>query len=166
MDVELGEVTFPGVDKDFDANSTGVEVETGAYGKIYDAVTDAYGKASDEVPQEQGNKIEVYGLGQKGLTEGMTFVKNDIEKYKIWVPTSMAQQSLEKLIWVKHKVALTRAKHKVAMNQVMTLLLKLVMLVTLTDITMAHKSMKAILTKRWGADAELTMYNEISTGTR
>ena len=42
----------------------------------------------------------------------------------------------------------------------MALLLKLVMLVTLTGTTMAHKSMKAIPIKRGGADAELAMDNE------
>ena len=42
----------------------------------------------------------------------------------------------------------------------MTLLLKLVMLVTMTDTTVAHKSMKAPPTKRGSADAELAMNNE------
>ena len=46
----------------------------------------------------------------------------------------MAQQRLYKLTWVKHKV--------VAMTQVMALLLRLVMLITLTGTTVAHKSMK------------------------
>ena len=38
-----------GVDMEFDAKPTGVEVDTGAYGEAYDTV-----------PQEQGNKIEVW----------------------------------------------------------------------------------------------------------
>jgi len=42
----------------------------------------------------------------------------------------------------------------------MTLLLKLMMLVTLNGTTRAHKSMKAFFTKRGDADAELTMDNE------
>ena len=42
----------------------------------------------------------------------------------------------------------------------MALLLKLVMLVTLTGTTVAHKSMKALPTKRGGADAEDAMNNE------
>jgi hypothetical protein len=42
----------------------------------------------------------------------------------------------------------------------MALLLKLVMLVKLTDTTVAHKSMKAPPTKRGGADAERAMNNE------
>jgi len=42
----------------------------------------------------------------------------------------------------------------------MALMLKLVMLVTLTGTTVAHKSMKALPTKRGGADAERAMNNE------
>ena len=42
----------------------------------------------------------------------------------------------------------------------MALLLKLVMLVTLTGTAVAHKSMKAPPTKRGGADAEHAMNNE------
>ena len=63
VDVKLGDAEFTGVDKDFDAKSTGVEVDAGAYGETYDAV-----------PQEQGNKIEVYDLGQ----QGMVFVENKL----------------------------------------------------------------------------------------
>ena len=36
MDDKLDEVKLPGVDKDFDAKPTGVEVDTGAYGETYD----------------------------------------------------------------------------------------------------------------------------------
>ena len=79
VDVKLGDAKFTGVDKDFDAESTGVEVDNGAHGKAYDAV-----------PQEQGNKIVVYGLGQQGHTEGMVSVENNIKKYRIQVPTSIA----------------------------------------------------------------------------
>ena len=43
----------------------------------------------------------------------------------------------------------------------MALLLKLVMLVTMTGTTVAHKSMKAPPTKRGGADAERAMNNEM-----
>ena len=42
----------------------------------------------------------------------------------------------------------------------MALLLKLVMFVTLTGTTVAHKSMQAPPTKRGGADAERAMNNE------
>ncbi len=53
-------------------------------------------------------------------------------------------------------------KHKVvAMTQIMALMLKLMMLVTLTRTTVAHKSMKALPTKRVGADAESPMNNEM-----
>ena len=117
-----------------------------------EVVSDPYGEAYDVVLQEQGNDIEVYGLGQQGPTESMVSVENNIENYKIQVPMSMAQQRLEKLTRMKHKI--------VAMTQVMTLLLKLVMLATLTGTTMAHNSMKAPSTKRGGADAELAMDNE------
>ncbi len=59
MDVEV-----TGVGKDLDAESTGVKVDTGAYG------SKAYGsKAYDAVPQDQGNKIKVYGLGQQVPTQ-------------------------------------------------------------------------------------------------
>ena len=119
VDVELGNVKFTGVDNDLDAKSTGVEVDTGANGETYDAATDAYGKAYDTVPQEQGNKIKVYGLKQQGHSEGMVFVENNIEKYRIQFPKSRAQHCLKSLTHMKHKV--------VAMTQVMTLLLKLVM---------------------------------------
>ena len=46
------------------------------------------------------------------------------------------------------------------MTQVMVRMLKLVMLVMLTGKTVAHKSMKALPTKRGGADAERAMNNE------
>ena len=87
VDVELGDAKLKDLDKDFDAKSTWVEVDTGAYGETYDAVTDAYGKTYDAVPQEQGNEIEVYGLGQQGQTEDMLFVEKDIKKYRIQFPT-------------------------------------------------------------------------------
>jgi hypothetical protein len=123
--VPVGDTKLPGVDTDFDAEPTGVEMDTGAYGKAYDAV-----------PQEQGNMVKVDGLGQQDPT------KAQIYKGK------------------KHKIALTQVKHKVALTQVITLLLKLVMLVTLTGTTMAQKSIKALPTKRGGAVAELAMDNE------
>ena len=69
-----------------------------------EVATNSYGEAYDVVPQEQGNKIAVYGLGQQGPTEGMVFVENNIKKYRVQVPASMAQQCLEKLTQVKHKV--------------------------------------------------------------
>ncbi len=47
VDVHLGDAELPGVDMDFDAEPTGVEVDTEAYG---------------DVPQEQN---KVYGLGQQ-----------------------------------------------------------------------------------------------------
>jgi hypothetical protein len=94
VEVKSNEVKLPGVDKDFDAEPIGVEVDTGAYGKTYDAVTNTYGKAYDAVPQEQGTEIEVYGLGQQD------------PKGK------------------KPNIVLTWVKHKVAMTQVMTLLFR------------------------------------------
>jgi hypothetical protein len=48
VDVHSGDAELPGVDTDFDAKATGVEVDTEAYG---------------DVPQEQN---EIYGLGQQG----------------------------------------------------------------------------------------------------
>ena len=94
---KLGDAQLTGVENDFDAKPTGVELEE------LEVATDSYGKAYDAVPQEQGNKIEVYGLGQQGPTESMVFVENDIEKYKIQVPTSMAKQRLDKPTRVKHR---------------------------------------------------------------
>ena len=47
VDVQLGDAELPGVDTDFDAKPTGVEVDTEAYGNV---------------PQEQN---KVYGLGQQ-----------------------------------------------------------------------------------------------------
>ena len=125
VNVESGNAKLPGVDMDFDAKPTGVEMDTGAYGEAYDAV-----------PQEQGNKVKVDGLRQQDPTEAQSY------KGK------------------KHKIAPTWLKHKVAMTRVLMLLLKLVMLVTLTGTTMAHKSIKALPTKRGGADAELARDNE------
>ena len=52
-----------GVDTDPDAKPTGVEEVACAYGKAYDAIF-----------QKQGNKIEVYGLGQ----QCMVFVENKL----------------------------------------------------------------------------------------
>jgi hypothetical protein len=60
VDVEL-DVEVTGVDKDLDAEPTGVKVDTGvAYGR----------EAYDAVPQDQGNKTKVYGLGQQVPKEG------------------------------------------------------------------------------------------------
>jgi hypothetical protein len=47
VDVQLSDAELPGVDTDFDAKPTGVEVDTEAYGNV---------------PQEQN---KVYGLGQQ-----------------------------------------------------------------------------------------------------
>ena len=70
VDVESGNAKLPGVDTDFDAEPTGVEMDTGAYG----------GKSYDAVPQEQGNKIMVYGLGQQDPTKALTltWVKHNV----------------------------------------------------------------------------------------
>ena len=76
----------------------------------------------------------------------MVFFEKDIDKYRIQFPTSRAQQRLKLPTQVKHKV--------VAMTQVMALMLKLMMLVILTGMTVVHKSIKALPTKRGGADAE------------
>ena len=147
VDAESSNAKLPGMDTDFDAESTGVEMDTGAYGEAYEAV-----------PQEQGNTVEVdgldkvYGLRQQSPTDGMVFVENNIEKHRIQVSTSIAQQRLDKLTQVKHK--------NVALTQVMALLLKLVMLVTMTGTTVAHKFMKAPPTKRRGADADCALNNE------
>jgi len=59
VDIEL-DVEVTGESKDLDAESTGVKVETGAYGR----------EAYDAVPQDQGNKTKVYGLGQQVPKEG------------------------------------------------------------------------------------------------
>jgi hypothetical protein len=60
VDVEL-DIEVTGVDKDLDAKPTGVKVDTGvAYGR----------EAYDTVPQDQGNKTKVYGLGQQVPKEG------------------------------------------------------------------------------------------------
>jgi hypothetical protein len=124
LDVEVTgvDVEVTGVNKDLDAESTGVEVDTGAYGS----------KAYDAVPQDQGKKIKVYGLGQQ-------------------VPTK-AQSKEGK----EHK----GMKHKTAMAQVIMLLLKLMMLVTLTDTTKAGVT-KALPTKRWGLDSEIAIENKM-----
>ena len=66
----------------------------------------------------------------------MVSVDNNIVKYRIQVPAS------------------------IAMTRVMALMLKLVMLVMLTYTNVAHKYMKALHTKRGGADAECAMNNE------
>ena len=121
VDIESGDAQLTGVDKDFGPEPTGVELEV---------ATDSYGKAYAIAPCKQRNKIKVYSLGPQGptednglpeqiirnydnlldnglgqqATEGMVFVENDIEKNKIQVPTSMAQQHLNKLTRVKHKV--------------------------------------------------------------
>jgi hypothetical protein len=61
VDVEL-DVEVTGVNKDLDAESTGMEVDTGAYGS----------KAYNTVPQDQGNKIKVYGLVQQVPTKAQS----------------------------------------------------------------------------------------------
>ena len=53
VDIKLGDAKLTGVGKDSNAKPTGVEVDTGAHSETYDAV-----------PEEQSNKIEVYGLGR------------------------------------------------------------------------------------------------------
>jgi hypothetical protein len=118
------------VNKDLDAKFTGVEVDTGAYGS----------KAYDAVPQDQGNKTKVYGLGQQSST--------------------IAQRKKGK----KHKVALTLTwvklmKHKTAMACLIMLLLKLMMLVTLTNATKAGVT-KVLSTKKGGVDAKIAIENE------
>ena len=65
VDIGLGDAQLTGVDKDFDAKPTGVELEV---------ATNSYGEAYVVVPQKQGKEIKVYGLGQQGSTEGMVFV--------------------------------------------------------------------------------------------
>ena len=54
--LESGDAELTGVDTDFDANPTGVKMDTGAYGEAYDAVP----QKRNEV--YQGNKLAVYGL--------------------------------------------------------------------------------------------------------
>ncbi len=61
-----------GVNKDLDAKSPGVEVDTGAYGS----------KAYDAVPQDQGNKIKVYGLGQQVSTKAQRKEGKKLMKHK------------------------------------------------------------------------------------
>ena len=117
-------------------------MDTGTYSsKVYDAVpqvrrsevdTGAYSsKAYDAVLQDQGNKIKVYGFGQQ-------------------VPTK-AQSKTGK----EHK----EMKHKTAMAQVIMLLLKLMMLVTLADTTKAGVT-KALPTKKGGIDSKNAMEYE------
>jgi hypothetical protein len=129
VDVKL-DVEFTGVGKDLDAEPTGVKVDTGAYSSM----------AYDAVPQDQGKKIKVYGLGQQ-------------------VPTK-AQSKEGK----KHKVALTltrvkHMKHKTAMSQGITLMLKLMIMVMLTDTAKVGVT-KALPTKKGGVDAEIAMEYE------
>jgi hypothetical protein len=98
VDVEL-DVEVTGVDKDLDAEPTGVKLDTGvAYGRR---------ESYDAVPQDQGNKTKVYGLGQQVPKEGK-----------------------------EHK-EMKEMKHKTAMARVIMLLLNLMMLVTLTETTKA-----------------------------
>ena len=91
VDVESGDAKPTGVNKDFGAKPTGVELDTGAYNEAYDAA----------VPQEQGSEIELYGLGHQGLIKGRVFVENNINKYRIQILTSIAQQRSDKLTQVK-----------------------------------------------------------------
>ena len=67
MDVEV-----TGENKDLDAESTGMEVDTGAYGS----------KAYDAVPQYQGNKTKVYGLGQQVSTRAQSKEGKKLMKHK------------------------------------------------------------------------------------
>jgi len=98
VDVEL-DVEVTGENKYLDAESTGVEVDTGAYGsKAYDTVhqvhrsevdTGAYGsKAYDAVPQDQDNKIKVYGLRQQVPTKAQS--NEGKEKKELKHKTAMA----------------------------------------------------------------------------
>ena len=119
-EVKLGDAKFTGVKK---AELTGVDTDYDAEPTVgVEVDTGAYGEAYDSVPQKQGRNVEVNGLGQQNPTGAQSY------KGK------------------KHKVALTWMTHKVAMTRIMTLLSKLMMLVTLNGTTMAHKSMKALLT--------------------
>ena len=62
-EVKSGDAQLTGVDNEFDAKPTGVELGEP------ECATDSYGNTYDAVPQEQGNKIQVYGLGQQGPIE-------------------------------------------------------------------------------------------------
>jgi hypothetical protein len=105
-------------------------VDTGAYGS----------KAYDAVPQDQGKKIKMYGLGQQVPTKAQS---KEGKKHKVALT----------LTWVKH------LKHKTAMAQLLTLMLKLMMLVTLTNTTKVGVT-KALHTKKGGVDAKIVIENE------
>jgi hypothetical protein len=71
VDVEL-DVEVTGENKYLDAKSTGVEVDTGAYSS----------EAYDAVPQDQGNKTKVYGLGQQVSTRAQSKEGKKLMKHK------------------------------------------------------------------------------------
>ncbi len=125
MDAEV-----TGVNKDLDAESTGVEVDTGAYDS----------KAYDAVSQDQGNKTKVYGLEQQVPTIAQS---KEGKKHKVALT----------LTRVKHM------KHKTAIARVLTLMLMLMMLITLTDTTKVGAT-KTRPTKKGGVDAKIAMEYE------
>ena len=75
--VKSGDAEIPGGDTDLDANPTGVEVDTDAYGKAYDVVP------PEQNTVYQGDKLKVYGLGQQDLiiapTESGNYLR--VEEY-------------------------------------------------------------------------------------
>jgi hypothetical protein len=159
VDVHLGDTELPGVDTDFDAKPTGVEVDTEAYG---------------DVPQEQN---EVYGLRQQDRIVAPTEIPRSEPTSE---PTAASQGSSSpekrRSTWMVKKPSaytpsMTGNKYPAALTQIVASLqgsknalsmaqmsVKLMLpgvhrKADTVGMIMAQLSMKASI-KKWGAEAE------------
>jgi hypothetical protein len=162
VDVHLGDAELPGVDTDFDAKPTGVEVDTEAYG---------------DVPQKQN---KVYGLGQQDPIAAPTEMSSaESTPEPIAAPQGSSSPAKRRSTRMVKKPSaytpsMTGNKYAVASTQIVTSLqgsenalsmaqmsVKLMLpgVHRKTDtvgMIMVQLSMKASIEK-WGAEAEYTI---------
>ncbi len=110
VEVHSGDAELPGVDMDFDTKSTGVEVDTEAYG---------------DVPQEQN---EVYGLGQQDPIVAPTEMPSaEPTAEPIAAPQGSSSPAKRRSTWMVKKPfgytpSMTGNKYAVALTQIVAFL--------------------------------------------
>ncbi len=166
VDVHSGEAELPGVDTDFDAKPTGVEVDTEAYG---------------EVPQEQ-NKL--YGLRQQDPIAAPTEIpRAEPTAEPIAAPRGSSSPAMRRSTRMVKKpsaytLSMTGNKYAVALTQIVASLGGSKNALSMAQISvemilpgvqrkadtagmiMAQLSIKASI-KKWGAEAEYAIAKEM-----
>ncbi len=166
VDMHLGNDELPGVDRDFDTEPTGVEVDTEAYG---------------DVPQEQN---KVYGIGQHDPIAAPTEMPSAEPTVEpIAAPRGSSSPAKRRSTWMVKKPSaytpnMTGNKYAVALTQIVTSLQGSKNAVSMTQMSvklispgvhrkantvgmiMAQLSMKASI-KKWGVEAEYTITKEM-----